>query len=220
MSADGEAAAPALRLWNWELSANCYKVRLMLALLGVPYEPVAVDFFPGRENLDDAFLAVNPLGELPVIEAEGMRLAGSNAILAYLVRRHDPGGAWLPVDDPVRLGATMHWLGIAEGLNGTAGAARLEASLGFDLDGEAAREGAHRLFRVMERHLWFAEARGEDWLVSGAAPTVADVACFPAVVLSEEGGVSREDYPAIRRWSDRVKRLPGFAVMPGVFAVA
>ncbi|MGO4835058.1 glutathione S-transferase, partial [Rhizobiaceae sp. 2RAB30] len=45
----------------------------------------------------------------------------------------------------------------------------------------------------------------------------ADIACFPYIALSEEGGVSRQDYPAIRRWMDRVKRVPGFSVMSGVF---
>lgn len=48
-------------------------------------------------------------------------------------------------------------------------------------------------------------------------PTVADIACFPYIMLSEEGGISRQDYPAIRRWCDRVKRIEGFIVMPGVF---
>jgi glutathione S-transferase len=36
-------------------------------------------------------------------------------------------------------------------------------------------------------------------------------------MLSEEGGISRLPYPAIRRWTDRVKRIPGFIVMPGIF---
>jgi len=48
-------------------------------------------------------------------------------------------------------------------------------------------------------------------------PTVADIAIFPDVILSEEGGISRLDYPAIRRWTDRVKRIPRFTVMPGIF---
>jgi glutathione S-transferase len=58
-----------------------------------------------------------------------------------------------------------------------------------------------------------------DWVCSGSHPTIADIAIFPDVVLSEEGGVSRLDYPALRRWTDRVKALPGFTIMPGVFPV-
>ena len=52
---------------------------------------------------------------------------------------------------------------------------------------------------------------------TGDAPTVADVALFPEVALSEEGGVSRADYPAVRRWTDRVKRLDRYVAMSGVF---
>ena len=67
---------------------------------------------------------------------------------------------------------------------------------------------AQALFRILDEHLWFAERAGEDWIVPGAHPTIADIACFPYVILSEEGGVSRQDYPAIRRWTDRFKRIP------------
>ncbi len=65
--------------------------------------------------------------------------------------------------------------------------------------------------------MWFREREGLDWVCSGAHPTIADIAIFPDVVLSEEGGVSRLDYPALRRWTDRVKELPGFMIMPGIF---
>lgn len=51
-------------------------------------------------------------------------------------------------------------------------------------------------------------------------PTVADIACFPYVMLSDEAGISLIDYPAIRRWTDRIKRLPGFTVMSGIFATS
>jgi glutathione S-transferase len=70
---------------------------------------------------------------------------------------------------------------------------------------------------VLDEHLWFAEQEGQDWLCSTGHPTIADIACFPYVMLSEEGGINRLPYPAIRRWTDRVKRIPGFTVMPGIF---
>ena len=49
---------------------------------------------------------------------------------------------------------------------------------------------------------------------------MADIACFPYVMLSDEAGISLIDYPAIRRWTDRIKRLPGFTVMSGIFATS
>ena len=54
-----------IRLYDFELSGNCYKVRLMLSILGLPFETVPVDFYPGREHRSDWFLRLNPLGQLP-----------------------------------------------------------------------------------------------------------------------------------------------------------
>ena len=93
-------------------------------------------------------------------------------------------------------------------------------NLGYDFDLESCQSGAHRLLRVLDEHLWFREQEGRDWACSAAEPTVADIAIFPDVALSEEGGISREDYPAVRRWTERVQRLPGFVDMPGLFPVA
>ncbi len=206
-----------LRLYDYDLSGNCYKARLLLAILGVDYERKNVDFFPGFKHREPEFLAINPLGQLPVLEDGDLRIAQSAAILVYIARRFDPSGLWYPLDTPDRTGQTQQWLGFAEGLTATASAARLADGMGFDFDADAARAGAHRLLAVMDEHLWFQERQGQGWLVSGEAPTVADIACFPYVMLSEEGGIPRETYPAIRRWSDRVKRIPGFVVMPGIF---
>ena len=57
----------------------------------------------------------------------------------------------------------------------------------------------------------------EHWIV-GVGPTIADIACFPYVALSGDGGIPLDDYHAIRRWIARVKQIPGFIVMPGIHA--
>ena len=74
------------------------------------------------------------------------------------------------------------------------------------------------LFRELDQHLWFGEQDGQPFLC-GDHPTVADIGCFPEVMLSEQAGVSRLPYPALRRWTDRMRRLPGFKVMPGIFTL-
>ena len=74
-----------------------------------------------------------------------------------------------------------------------------------------------RLLRVLDEHLWFQEQAGQHWLVEGDHPTIADIACFPYTALSEDADLPREDYPAVRRWHDRFKRIEGFKVMSGVF---
>jgi len=206
-----------IKLYDYELSGNCYKLRLFMSMLGVKYETVAIDFYPGREHKSDWFLRINPLGQLPVIEDDGRVLRDAQAILVYLAARYDASRQWYPVDDAGRLGEVAQWLAFADGITATSSAARLHDGLFYEVDIEACRAGAHRLFRILDEHLWFAEQEGRDWICSGDHPTIADIACFPYVILSEEGGISRQDYPAIRRWCDRVKRLPGFIVMSGVF---
>ena len=207
-----------LKLYDYELSGNCYKLRLLLGFLGVAYDSELIDFYPGNQHKSPAFRQINPLGQLPVIEDDGLVLRDAQAILVYLARKYDASSQWYPVEDPARLGQVSQWLAFADGITGTASAARLHDGLFYSqIDVEAARAGAHRLFRILDEHLFFAEEAGQDWICPGAHPTIADVACFPYVMLSEEGGVSRMDYPAIRRWCDRFKRIPGFTVMSGVF---
>jgi len=209
-----------MKLYDYVLSVNCYKQRLLLAILDVPYELVPIDFYPGWEHKGEAFKKINPLGHIPVIDDDGFILRDAHAILIYLAARYDPARTWYPAGDPRLLGEVASWMLFAEGTTNTASAARLAVNLGYDFDLPACRAGAHRLFRVLDEHLWFREQEGLSWVASAAAPTVADIALFPDVVLSEEGGISREDYPALRRWTERVQRIGGFVAMPGVFPVA
>ena len=188
-----------------------------MSILGLDHSPVPVDFYPGWEHKSAKFAKINPLGHIPVIDDDGYVLRDAHAILVYLAVRYDPTRRWYPVDDPKALGETASWLLFAEGTTNTASAARLYVNLGYDFDIDAVRAGAHRLFGVLDEHLWFREREGLDWVTSSPHPTIADVALFPDVALSEEGGVSREDYPAIRRWTDRFRSIDGFAVMPGIF---
>ena len=206
-----------IKLYDYELSGNCYKVRLLLSFLDVDHEIVPIDFYPGREHKSERFLRINPLGQLPVIDDDGYLLRDAQAILVYLAAKHDPDGLWYPRSDPALLGEVSQWHAFADGITATASAARLHDSLLYEADIAAVRTGAHRLFRILDKHLWFMERAGHNWICRGTHPTVADIACFPYVMLSEEGGIPRQDYPAIRRWCDRFKRIPRFIVMSGVF---
>jgi glutathione S-transferase len=211
-----------ITLHDYDLSADCYKVRLLLGILQLPYERVELDVYPEREHRLAAFRAVDPLGRVPVLDDDGVILRDWAAILVYLAQRYDGAQRWFPrVDRPdaaqaASLGRLVEWLSFAQRLAGAAGAARLHDTIFEPADIERCRASAHELFRVLDEHLWFAEQQDCPWLC-GRDPTIADLACFPDVVLSEEGGVSRLPYPAIRRWTDRIKRLPNFTTMAGVF---
>lgn len=206
-----------ITLYDYPLSGNCYKLRLLMSILGLTHKTIPVDFYPGRDHKSEWFLKLNPLGQLPVVEDDGLILRDAQAILVYLAAKYDRSNTWYPNDRPELLGEISQWLAFADGITSTASAARLHDGLFYDFDINACRAGARRLFRILDEHLWFAEQESRNWICSAPHPTIADIACFPYVSLAEEGGIPLQDYPAIRRWCDRVKRIEGFTNMPGIF---
>ena len=80
-----------LVLYNYDLDENCYKVRIGLSMLGLPYQTVAVNAFPGKEHKTQPFLAMNPLGSLPIVKDGDITLFGAEAILSHLAASHDSG---------------------------------------------------------------------------------------------------------------------------------
>lgn len=205
-----------ITLYDYEYSADCYKVRLMLAVLGLDYRLVPVDIHPGDDHLKPAFLDLNPLAEVPVLVDGNVTLSDAQAILVRLAEHHDTGRNWLPEQSGM-LSLVLQWLGIAARLSGSSGAARMALSKTDEIDLAASQVAAHRLMRMIDEHLWFGERMGQDWLLPRDHPTIADIACFPDLALCEEAGISRLDYPAIRRWIDRVRRIHDFIVMSGIF---
>lgn len=207
-------------LYDFELSAGCYAVRLMLSILGVPYETVAVDIYPGADNREPWFLKLNPDGTLPVLVDDGFVVRDASPCLIHLAGKFDAFHRWSPIADTLQYPQMLGWLDFARRLTASSGVARTGVAFGWDADLPALQDESHRLLRQLDEHLWFGEKQERDWLIAGDHPTIADIAMFPDVTLSEEGGVSRQDYPAIRRWLDRVRRIPGFVVMSGVFPAA
>lgn len=204
-----------IKLYDYELSGNCFKVRQMLAWLGIEYERVAVNFHPGREHKSPMFLdQINPLGQIPVIDDEGFLLRDAQAILVYLASRYDSQRRWYP-DDPKLRGQIAMWLGTADEITRTASAARLHDALGYDFDIEACRSGARAVFRLLDDHLAERSSNGQRWLVA-AHSTIADLACFPYAALAIEGGISLDEFPALRRWVWDIRHVPGFIGMSGI----
>lgn len=196
-----------MKLHDLDLSGNCYKVRLFCGLAGLPLEIAPVDFLAGAHKRPD-FLALNAFGEIPVLEDGDVTLRDSQAILVYLARKHGLDD-WLPTDAE-GLARVVQWLStaandVARGPND----ARLHDKFGYGLDIERARAKSAALLGLFEDRLSQA-----DWLELGR-PTLADVACYPYIALAEEGGVSLAPYPAVLRWMDRIRALPGYVGMPG-----
>ena len=97
----------------------------------------------------------------------------------------------------------------------SASSARLHDLIRYPGDICKLRAAAHSAFEILDDHLVEAELQGRNWLAADHV-TIADIACFPCVALSNDGGVSRDHYPAIDRWLDRIMRLTGFVGMSGI----
>ncbi|MCC5973186.1 MAG: glutathione S-transferase family protein [Rubellimicrobium sp.] len=200
-------------LHDYVLSASCYKVRLLAALLGVPLELKAVNFHPGHEHRSPEMLALNPAGTIPVLVDGDLVLTQSSAMLTYLAAAHGPD--WLGQDDPRMAAEVQEWLTFAGALNGSLGLARLHDVIGWPADIHAARAAGIRDLRILEARLHDRRIDGQCFLAT-PRPTIADIACFPNVALAPDGGISLDPYPAIRLWMRALRALPGFIEMPGI----
>lgn len=206
--------AATLVLYNYELDESCYKVRLALSLLGLDWQAVAVDVFPGKEQLTLAFLAMNPLGRLPILKDGDFVLHGTEAILAHLARARDPSGKWLPATGEA-FASVMQWLNFsARDLDATI-AARSHALFETPGDEATLRAASSKAIRIMDDHMTARGFRREEWFAAPHA-TIADIALFPAFALSRDFGIDHDEYPALRRWARRFRALPGFKTMPGI----
>lgn len=204
-----------ISLYDYTLSGNCYKVRLLLHWLGLEYTAIPVDFHPGREHRSPGFMAsINPLGRLPVLRDGDFLLRDAQAILVYLASAYDKGGHWYPDDARMRGDITL-WLAVADDITRSASAARLHLAFAYPADLPACQHQAHAAFRLLDDQLAENQHRGRDWLV-GAQPTIADIACFPYAALASEAGVDLMAYPALRSWIDDLRHWPGFIAMPGI----
>lgn len=197
-----------MKLYDLELSGNCYKVRLLAALIGVELDIEPVDFLDGAHKRSPV-IDLNPFGELPVLVDGEVVLRDSQAILVYLARQYG-GHQWWP-DGAAQQGEVMQWLSTAanEIFNGP-NAARLVDKFGLALDKERALAVSAHILSLLEQHL-----QRNEWLALDR-PTIADLAVFPYVALGWEGGLTLESYPAIQAWIGRIKQLPGYIDMPGI----
>jgi glutathione S-transferase len=190
-------------LYDHPVSANCLKVRILLAHLGLAYERVTVDLFTGETRRPE-HLARNPDGRVPVLELDsGELLPESAAIMLYLAE----GTPYLPEDRLAR--ARVHqWLFFEQNqIEPGIAVARFMAAVGRvkkhpEVFGERLRQGRRGL-ESMERGLT------HDF-IAGEAYTVADMALYGYVHCADEAGADLAEYPRIAQWIARVEAQPGF----------
>jgi glutathione S-transferase len=185
-------------------------VELMLSLLQLPTELVFVDLAKG-EHKQPEYLAINPMGQVPAIDDQGVVLADSNAILVYLAQKYG-NGRWLPTD-PVGSAKVQRWLSIAAGpIAFGVARARLITVFGAPYNAEEVIANSHALLKIIDQEL-----SATPYLV-GTEPTIADVSAYSYIAHAPEGNVSLDEYANIRAWLARIEALPGFVGMPRTVA--
>jgi glutathione S-transferase len=200
-----------LTLHDYLPSQNGWKIRVLLGLLGIPYATRQVSLFEG-ESHTEAFLALNPIGAIPVLELEdGRAIAESNAILGYLAEGTALAGA-----DRYQRAKVGQWLCFEQ--------YHVEPAIGSlrfwtltnrlrqrgEAAAEAKRQGGAAALAALERHL------ASAIFLTGPALTIADIAVYAYAHLAADGGFELGDFPAFNAWCGRVSDAigPGFPVHP------
>ena len=198
-----------ITLYEFALSGNCHKIRLMLSLLGLDYQSVAVK---GNEQQQKSaeFLAINPFGQVPVLKDDDVVIRDSQAILVYLAKKYG-NGQWLP-NDATALADVVAWLStaaneVALGPNRL----RLHHKFGRDINIEESRQISIKLLDVLQVRL-----ENHPYLATDQI-TIADIAVYPYIALAPEGKIELSPYPAVIAWLSRIKALPGYVGMPGMW---
>jgi glutathione S-transferase len=187
-------------LYSMQDSGNCYKVRLLAALLGLPLRLVDTDSRDGSTRTPD-FLAINPNGKVPaLVLPDGRLLAESNAILLHLAE----GSAYLPADSYERavcyqwlffeqyshepyIAVVRSWCHLIPG-----GRERYAERI------PELRARGYKALDVMETRL-----ATRDWL-AGSAFSVADIALYAYTHVAHQGDFDLGRYPGISSWLKRV----------------
>lgn len=200
------------QLYCFAQSGNAYKPALMLNLSGVTWAPRFVDFFNG-ETRTDAFRALNPMGEVPVLDHDGRILTQSGIILDYLAEQQGTFGA---ADDDERR-EIWRWI-LFDNHKLTANIATYRFLKRFAKTGETPvttflHGRLTTALKVLNGHL---ESRD---FVAADRPTIADISLVGYLFWPDEFDVSWTDYSAIEAWLKRIEALPGWGhpydLMPG-----
>ena len=193
-----------LKLYDYVASGNCYKVRLLLAQLGRPYERIPIDIF-GGDTLTPEYAEKNPARATPLLELEdGRFLSESNAILFYLAR----GTAFLP-EERSELAEVVRWLIFEQtDVMMTMGGLRFRLLTGRlapdDPEAVRRREGAEAALALLDQRL------SEHDFLAADRYTIADISNYAYGHVAAEAGLDLDAYPAVQAWLARVAAQPGY----------
>lgn len=191
-----------MKLYFHPLSGHSHRARLFLSLIGVSADIVEVDLAQAAHKTPE-FLALNPFGQVPVLDDDGVIVADSIAILVYLAKKYAEKN-WLP-EDAAGAAAVQRWLSVASGQIAYGPcAARLVTVFGAKFDADEVIARAHAILTLID-----AELASRQWIAADH-PTIADVALYSYIARAPEGNVDRFRYHNVTTWLARIEALPGF----------
>jgi glutathione S-transferase len=197
-----------IELFEFGLSGNCHKIRMMLSLLRLEYTSHAVNGAE-REQKSTEYLAMNPFGQVPVLKDGNTIIRDSQAILVYLARAYG-ADHWFPAD-ATQAAQVAAWLStaaneVARGPN----ALRLHYKFGRVINLDEATVITNNLLAILNQHL-----EHHDWLATDTI-TIADIAIYPYIALANEGHVDLTPFLYVENWLGRIEMLSWFVAMPGI----
>lgn len=207
------------KLHGFAQSGNAYKVAVLLQALQVPWTAIHLpfaDFARGIQRSDEWRADVNVMGEVPILEVDGRKLTQSAAIMLFLAGRHGAYGGtseedrqevlrWLFFDNHKFTSYLASWR-FTKSFMPTPPDPGVEKWLKGRMD---------NAFGIVEKHL-----STREYMV-GSTPTIADMSlCGYLYFPADESGVDvAHSYPAMARWLERLKQLPGwkppYDMLPG-----
>ena len=197
-----------MKIYGDMISGNCYKVKLVAALLDIAHEWIHVDIMSGGAKTGE-FLRMNPNGKVPTLALDdGRCIAESNAIINYLAF----DSPLFPADN-FNKALVLQWqffeqyshepyIAVARFINKFQGMPAERVA-----EYHAKQEGGHAALAVMEGHL-----EGRAYFVCESL-SVADISLYAYTHVSHEGGFSLDGYPNIKNWLARVAAHPGYVSM-------
>lgn len=193
-----------IRLYDHKLSGNAYKARLLMHQLGVEYEREIVELFEGAHKTEE-FAKINPNQKLPVLVDGEFVMWESNAILLYLAKKYYPND--FISDDPEIYGHIVQWVFFGKtSIDPNLALARYLARFVPDHDPkemEKLQTQGNSVLKILDDHL-----TDRDFLVGNYS--VADIACYPYVMLSPEGDFDLTYYLNIQKWIDNIESTEKF----------
>ena len=195
---------PDLRLYDYAASANCYKVRLLLAQLERPYERIPIDIFDG-DTLTDEYARINPFRSTPALEiAPDLILIESNAILVYLAE----GTPFTPTGAAER-SELVRWLIYEQtDIMPATGGLRFRLQTGRltpdDPDALRRKAAGEEVLAILEDQL-----TEREFLVRGHY-SIADIAVYGYTHVAHEAGYDMTRWRAVQAWLRRVTEQAGY----------